>query len=164
MPELYPWWVYLHVLGAFVFAFAHGTTMVAAIHIRSTRDLGEVRTLLNLSQVAIGVMYGGLALLLIGGIAAGIVGNHFGSGWIWAAIVLLVLTIVAMYLLATPFYRRLRVAVGANLPDPRMAEGTPPTSPAELEAILGSNRPMVLAAVGLIGFVVILWLMLFKPF
>jgi hypothetical protein len=164
MPELYPWWVFLHVFGAFAFAFAHGTSMMVAFRIRQTRDLAQIRALLDVSGMATGVMYVGLLLLLIGGIAAGIVGNHFGRGWIWAAIVLLVLTMVAMYMLATPFYQRLRVAVGADLRDPRVAEGQPALAPADLEAIVASNRPMVLAAIGLAGFVVILWLMLFKPF
>jgi uncharacterized membrane protein len=164
MPDLYPWWVYLHVLGAFLFAFAHGTSMVAAFRIRETRDLAQVRTLLDLSQVATGVMYVGLLLLLIGGIVAGIVGNHFGRGWIWAAVVLLVVTMVAMYMLATPFYQRLRVAVGATVRDPRIAAAQPEISPDEVQALVASSRPMVLAAVGLAGFLVILWLMLFKPF
>jgi MFS family permease len=163
MPDLYPWWVYLHVFGAFAFAAAHGVSAVASFRIRDAREPATVRALLDVSGVAIGVMYLGLLLLLIGGIAAGIVGGHFSRGWIWASLVLLVATIVAMYALATPFYRRLREAVGAETREPR-PDGAPTASPAEIAALVSSNRPMALALVGLAGFAVILWLMLFKPF
>ena len=80
---MYSWWVYLHILGAFAFVFAHGASALAAFRIRATRDPVQIRTLLDVSSLAIGVMYIGLLLLLIGGIAAGIVGDHFdevGSG------------------------------------------------------------------------------------
>ena len=163
MAELYPWWVYLHVLGAFAFAFGHGASALAALRIRSVREPAQIRTLLDLSQAAIGVMYVGLLLLLVGGIAAGIAGDHFGRGWIWASLILLVAVTVAMYMLGTSFYARMRAAVGAKVREPQGADATT-ASPAEIEALAASNRPMVLVAVGLAGFVVILYLMFFKPF
>ena len=163
MPDLYPWWVYLHVFGAFAFAAAHGVSAVASFRIRSARDPATIRALLDVSGVAIGVMYLGLLLLLIGGIAAGIVGGHFSRGWIWASLGLLVATIVAMYALATPFYRRLREAVGAETPG-KVPDAGPAATAGEIAALTSSTRPMALAAVGLVGFAVILWLMLFKPF
>src|SRR5690606_8692819 len=116
----------------------------------------RIRTLLDLSQIAVGVMYIGLLLLLIGGIAAGLVGGHFSRGWIWASLVLLVLTMVAMYAMATPFYGRFRAAVGTG---PAVNATTPlePASDAEVEALASSGRPMALFAIGAIGFVLILW-------
>jgi hypothetical protein len=164
MPDLYPWWVYLHVFGAFAFAAAHGVSAVASFRIRGAREPATIRALLDVSGVAVGVMYLGLLLLLIGGIAAGIVGDHFGRGWIWASIGLLVATIVAMYALATPYYRRLREVVGAETREPPPADAAAPADPSAIAALVSSNRPMALAVVGLAGFAVILWLMLFKPF
>ena len=159
----YQWWVYLHVFGAFAFVFAHGASGLAAFRIRATRDPAAIRVLLDLSGASIGVMYLGLLLLLVGGIAAGIAGGHFSRGWIWAALVLLVVTMVAMYAMATPFYRRLRLAVGAESRDERAGE-VAPVSDGELAALATSGRPVALLAVGLVGFVAILWLMFFKPF
>ena len=112
--------MYLHILGAFAFVFAHGASALAAFRIRATRDPAQIRTLLDVSSLALGVMYVGLLLLLVGGVAAGIVGDHFGRGWIWAALVLLVVIIVAMYAMATPFYGQLRVAAGASAKDPKV--------------------------------------------
>ena len=163
MPELYSWWVYLHILGAFAFVFAHGASALAAFRIRATRDPAQIRTLLDVSSLALGVMYVGLLLLLVGGVAAGIVGDHFGRGWIWAALVLLVVIIVAMYAMATPFYGQLRVAAGARAKDPKV-DPNPVVNQTEIDALAGSNRPAVLLAIGTIGFLVILWLMVIKPF
>lgn len=163
MSEFYSWWVYLHILGAFAFAFGHGSSGLAAFRIRATRDPAQVRTLLDVSAMSLGVTYIGLLLLLVGGIAAGIVGDHFGRGWIWAALVILVVIMVAMYMLATPFYGQLRVAAGSRAKDPKV-EPTPTESQADIDRLAGSNRPAILLAVGVIGFLVILWLMVLKPF
>jgi hypothetical protein len=159
----YGWWVFLHILGAFAFAFGHGASGLAAFRIRATRDPEHVRMLLDLSSMALGVTYLGLLLLLIGGIAAGLAGDHFSSGWIWAAIVILVLIIVAMYAMATPFYGQMRVAAGAKAKDPKV-DPNPVVDQAALDVLAGSNRPAVLLAIGTIGFVLILWLMVIKPF
>ncbi len=161
---MYQWWVYLHVFGAFAFAAAHGVSAIASFRIRATRDPVAVRTLLDLSSVAIGVMYVGLLMLLIGGIAAGIDGGHFARGWIWASLGLLVAVTVAMYMLATPFYKQLREAVGTGPGGQPLPNGPQVASDTELAALVRSSRPMLLALVGLVGFVVILWLMFFKPF
>ena len=160
---MYSWWVYLHILGAFAFVFAHGASAVAAFRIRATRDPVQIRTLLEVSSLAVGVMYIGLLLLLIGGIAAGIAGERFDEGWIWAALVILVVIIVAMYAMATPFYGQLRVAAGVRAKDPK-ADPNPVVTQADIDALAGSNRPAVLLAIGAIGFLLILWLMVLKPF
>ena len=160
---MYSWWVYLHILGAFAFVFAHGASALAAFRIRATRDPVQIRTLLDVSSLAIGVMYIGLLLLLIGGIAAGIAGERFDEGWIWAALVILIVIIVAMYAMATPFYGQLRVAAGARAKDSNV-DPNPVVSQSDIDALAGSNRPAVLLAIGAIGFLVILWLMVLKPF
>ena len=159
----YAWWVFLHILGAFAFAFGHGASALAAFRIRATREPAQVRTLLDLSSMALGVTYVGLLLLLIGGIAAGLAGDHFSRGWIWAAIVILVVIIVAMYAMATPLDGQLRVAAGVRAKDPKV-DPNPVVNQAEIDTLASSNRPAVLLAIGTIGFLLILWLMVIKPF
>ena len=159
----YAWWVYLHIVGAFAFVFGHGASGLAAFRIRATRDPAQIRTLLDLSSMALGLTYVGLLLLLIGGIAAGIAGEHFSRGWIWAAIVILVIIIVAMYAMATPFYGQLRVAAGVRAKDPKV-DPNPTIDQAQIDALAASSRPMVLLAIGGVGLILILWLMVLKPF
>jgi hypothetical protein len=47
---------------------------------------------------------------------------------------------------------------------PRDAPDPTPVSEAELFALVDSRRPDVIGLVGVIGLLVLLWLMMFKPF
>ena len=161
---MYQWIVLLHVLGAFAFVAAHGVSMITAFQLRGERDRPRQAALLEASGAGIGVMYIGLLLLLVAGIIAGFMGDHWGRGWIWASLGTLVVVLAVMYAVASPFYGRMRTAAG--LPDTadRAAKFKPPVTEADLDELAASNRPTVLALVGGIGLVVILWLMLLKPF
>jgi len=161
---MYAFIVFLHVLGAFVFVLAHGSSMLAAIRIRSERDPVRVASLLELSSLGINLMYAGLGLLMVAGIVAGFMGDHWGRGWIWASIGILVAVTVAMYALGTMFYSRLRVAAGASVPPQLAARYDPPPTSADVELMAASSRPFVLAAIGGIGLVLIIWLMVVQPF
>lgn len=155
--------VYLHVLGAFAFVLAHGTSMFVAFRLRSRRDPAQIADLLELSGIATGLMYIGLGFLLIGGIWAGFAGGHWGRLWIWLAIAILVVVMMVMYAVAAPFYGRMRAA--ARIPG--YADKThaydPPATSNDLARLKTSRRPEVLAAVGGIGLAAIVWLMVAKP-
>lgn len=156
--------VFLHVLGAFVFVLAHGASVLVAFRLRTERERGRVAALLDLSSLGISVMYIGLATLLVAGVTAGFTGDHWGRAWIWAAIGILVAVAVAMYALGTTFYARMRVAAGAGVPAQLAARYDPPPTAADLDAMLASDRPLILAAIGGIGLAAIVWLMVAKPF
>lgn len=156
--------VFLHVLGAFVFVMAHGASMLVAFRLRAEREPVRVAALLELSSLGINLMYVGLTVLLLAGIAAGFMGNHWGRAWIWVAIGILVAVAVAMYALGTSFYARMRVAAGATVPAQLAARYDPPPSAADLEQMLASNRPFILATIGGLGLLAIVWLMVAKPF
>ena len=162
--DIYPWIVLLHVVGAFMFAIAHGVSAFGAFSIRAARqDPGRVRAFLEVSGYSLGVMYVGLLMLLVGGIWAGIHGGHFGRGWIWAAVVILVVIIGVMYAMASRFYAGVRTAVGLPSQTDKNPTG-PGASPEALATLLDNRRPEILAAIGGLGFLVILWLMVVKPF
>ena len=163
MDAFYPWIVFVHVVGGFTFALAHGASAAVALRLRRERELERVRALLDLSQGATTVMYASLAVLLIGGVAAGFAAGLWGRGWIWAAIALLVAQMVFMYVRALPYFASLRRAAGQAyfLRSPHEPE---PVDMDRLRMQLASARPVELAAVGYLGLVAILWLMFFKPF
>jgi hypothetical protein len=160
---MYPYIVLLHVVGAFVFALAHGVSIGVSLRLPSARSREERAGLLALSQMAVGGLYVGLALLLVGGIWAGFAGDHWGRAWIWAALAILVVIIGAMYALATPFYSRMRVIAGIET-NPQLVERAGAIGDGDLEAMAASRRPLLLAAIGGIGLLLILWLMVVKPF
>jgi plastocyanin/uncharacterized membrane protein len=151
------WWVLLHIAGAFGFVMAHGVSAYAVLRLRRERDPARVAHLLEMSSGSVGVMWNAIGLLLLGGILAGFTGQFWGQGWIWAAIVLLIATTIAMYAVATPWVKRLRTVAGA------MAQGSRAVDQDQFQEILRSRRPITIAVVGFVGLLVILWLMIFKP-
>lgn len=161
---MYAWIVLLHILGAFAFAFGHGTSMVVAFRLRGARDAGRIRELLGVSQAGTGVMYIGLVVLLAAGVAAGFIGGHWSRLWIWAALAILVATAIVMYAVASPHYARLRAAAGVPGYAEHAAKFEPPADPGQLPALVGSRKPLALAGVGGSALVAILYLMVFKPF
>jgi plastocyanin len=151
------WWVFLHVAGAFGFVMAHGVSAYVTLRLPRERDPGRVGQLLELSASSVGFMWNAIGVLLVGGIAAGFTGHYWGQGWIWAAIVLLVAEMAAMYYLGTSWAARIRTISGA------MAEGTEAVSQQQFEELLRSKRPHLIATIGFAGLALLLWLMIFKP-
>lgn len=81
------------------------------------------------------------------------------------AIVVLVAVIVLMYGLASRYYSRVREAVGMrSYQTPKDAPDPTPVSAEELAILVDTLRPDVIGLVGVIGLLIILWLMMFKPF
>jgi hypothetical protein len=162
---MYDWIVLLHVVGAFVFVLSHGASVWVVNAIARERDPRRIGALADLSSLSLGGAYVGLLLLLVGGIWAGIAANHFARAWIWVALVVFVGVAVAMYLIATPFFKRLRIALGQRvMGTPKDAPEPVPAADHEIVAIATAAPAMTLNAVGGVGLLVILWLMVVKPF
>lgn len=163
--DLYPWIVLLHVVGAFVFVLSHGASVWVVNAIARERDVRRIGALTDLSSLSLSGAYVGLLLLLIGGIWAGIAHGWFGQLWIWTALVVFIAVAVAMYLVATPFFKRLRMALGQRVQGmPKDAPDPVPAADSDILATAAAAPAMTLNAVGGIGLVVILWLMVVKPF
>lgn len=162
---MYQWLVFLHILGAFVFFIAHGASIVMAFQLRRIGSSERVKTLLEFSNAALPAAYMGLMAVILAGIAAGIMGNWFSFGWIWASIALMVVLWFGMHAYAGKVYAPIRRAVGLPYRD-RQGEhpAEPPASEAEIAQLLQSGNPLALCGTffGLVA--VILWLMVFKPF
>jgi hypothetical protein len=162
-----PWIVFTHVAAAFAFIAAHGASMGVFFKIRRERDRAKLVTLLELSSYSIGVLYIAFLVLLVAGTLAGIVGGWWTNGrlWLWAALVVLVVVVGAMYGLMTTTYVKLRTALGIPSPSETKKGIVPaPGSDAEVDALLTSSRPTIGAVIGIAGLLVIVWLMVVKPF
>jgi len=161
---MYRWIVLLHVVSAFVFFMAHGVSIGVALRLRHEPQPERLRPLLALSESASNVSNSALILLLITGVAGGFVGKWWRMGWIWVALALLIITSGAMFQIGSLYFNALRKAAG----NPYMEDGKemPALSPnpTEIATLLASSRPTVLAAIGLSSFVIIIILMVIKPF
>jgi hypothetical protein len=147
--QYYPWLVFLHLVGVVLFSVSHGVSIATAFSIRTQREPSLVASHLATSQRAVRVMYVALLLLAVGGLGAAWAGGLLLAPWVIGSYVVLVIVLVVMYSVATPYYLRLRAAVASE--------------PDALPALLDSRRPDALAAVGGIGLVVLVWLMVLKP-
>ncbi|MEO8230215.1 MAG: DUF2269 family protein [Chloroflexota bacterium] len=158
MTEPYTWFVFLHLSGLILFVAAHGVSMLAAYRMRAERDRDVVIADLAWSQTATRVATVGLVALLIGGAGAATISGVWGRGWILGSIVLLVVIIAVMYAVGARYYYALRERLA-----PKDGTAAAPISDAELAALLDSRVPDILTAVGGIGLLLLVWLMVFKP-
>lgn len=154
----YRWIVYIHVASAISFFIIHGASINVAFRLRREREPERIRGLLQLSSGTITLSYVFLALLLGAGIWAGFLGDWWGQRWIWTALVLLVVITGLMFPFGTLYYRKVRDILDLATPSVRAQVME------EVDSRLSSVRPWVLAFIGYGGLLVILWLMMFKPF
>ena len=164
---MYQWLVFAHILGVFGFLLAHGTAAAVTFALRRQREVERVRVLLDLSRGVTMVANVSLLVLLAAGITAGFMGNWWGQGWIWAALGLFILISVTMTLLGSRPFKRLRQFVDAG--NPSRSETLSHSSldtyaEKQLAILLDATHPWLLAVIGGGGLVLILWLMMFKPF
>jgi len=160
-----PWLKLLHVGGAFLFAAGHGVSMAVALRLRTERDPARMAALLDLSGSSLAAAFGGLLALFVAGIASGIIAGYFGQGWIWASLVLLVVTAGLMTPLATGHFTQLRRALGQRTREMKPGDPDPvPLPAAEVAALAAGRWPELTTLIGAGGFMAILWLMVFKPF
>jgi hypothetical protein len=139
--------------------------MFVVFQVRRERDRTNLAPLLDLSGWSLGVAGIGLLILFISGILAGIVLGSWGKWWIWIALALFIVISAVMTPVGGSYLRGLRLAIGQRPRNAKPGDPDPvPASDDELAALQASNRPEMLLLLGAGGFVVILWLMMFRPF
>lgn len=159
------WIVFLHILGAFAFVAGHGVSMFVVFQVRRERDRTKLEALLDLSGWSLALAGIGLLVLLISGILAGIVLNSWGSWWIWISLAMFIVIGLVMTPVGGNYLRNLRVAIGQRPRNAKTGDPDPvPASDGELAALQASRAPELLLLLGAGGFVLILFLMRFRPF
>jgi len=162
---MYQWLVFLHILSAFAFFMAHGVSALMAFWLKRETNPERMRAILDFSNFSLPVMYWSLMILMLAGIGAGIMGHWFAMGWIWAAIVLLVVLGAGMWAYAARFYAPVRKALGMPYRAYRGDQpSVTPASQAEIVAAVQATNPALLGGVSFALIAVILWLMMVKPF
>jgi hypothetical protein len=163
--DLYPWLVIAHILGALVFAMAHGVNLFVAFRVRRELDKDRIRAYLELSGASITMTYAGLLVVLVTGILAGVAHGWFAFAWTWLSIAVLVGLSVLMFVRGSGYYTEIRHAVGLrsflDKPDAPLPQPLPPDA---LARLLESRRPEELTVTGGLGLGVLVSLMVIKPF
>lgn len=150
--------VFLHVLSVAVFLACHGGSMFVAYRIRQVGgDREKIADLLTFSGTTVRPMYVSLASLSLFGVIAGVKGQWFHYWWIWAAIVILVVTTGLMTAIARPYFKRITAACAIR------PSGVPRASDEELAELLTGHTTDLVSAIGTLGLAAIIYLMVAKP-
>jgi hypothetical protein len=165
MLALVPWLVFLHTLSALMFFLAHGASVAMAFQIRKERDVARIRAMLDLSASTFTLMSISFIILGLSGLIMPFILKLWGKGWIWTSIVLMVIVTVQMSLMNERRYKHLRRLVGLPyMTGMRQSPAEAPASQSEVEAHIMKLRVGELVGVGIVLPVIVLWLMVFKPF
>ncbi|MGZ6544724.1 MAG: hypothetical protein ACXVEI_05380 [Actinomycetota bacterium] len=152
------WWLFLHIAGVLAFLGAHGVSLFVLYRIRHEGDRQKIAELIAFSGTTTRPMYHSLLVLTVGGIGTGITLHLFSAWWLWTAIVILLVTIALMTAVAKPYFRKITASCEVR------PSGVPRVSDEELAQLLGSGEAHVITAIGGIGLLAILYLMVLRPF
>ena len=157
---MYQWIVFLHILGVFWFLLAHGVSLYVAVRVQREKDIHGIQALLGLSASAVMASLIGLIVLLAAGVALAFMGSWWSQGWVWASLGVFVLIWASMSIFTGPAFRRARMAAGftgqTTVNESSVSE--------KLPQAIAELRPMIPMVIGGVGLIVILWLMVLKPF
>ena len=131
--------------------------MFVLYRIRREPDRRKILDFVSLSGETVLPMYVSIGAIVVTGVLAALKFDRFGQLWLWVAIVILFVTIALMVLLARPYFRRVKAACEVR------PSGVPRVSDEELREIVGGSTAHVITAIGTIGLLAILYLMIFKP-
>ncbi|MEO8625986.1 MAG: hypothetical protein ABI452_04735 [Candidatus Limnocylindrales bacterium] len=169
MTDLHTWIVFIHIAGVVVFLLGHGVSAGVMLRLRAEREPAAVRTLVDLSRRSMMVMSIGALMWLVAGIVAGFTGKGgagwwtSGTYWIWVSLALAIAIIIVMTPWGRIYLNRVRAAVGVDIKTGAV-DSDYQVDQAALDAAIASGKPELLAAIGAGGVLLILWLMVFKPF
>ena len=131
--------------------------MVVLYRIRRERDREKILSFITLSGETGRPMYLSLVAIVLSGSYLGWRLSSFQHWWIWTAVAVLVLTTVLMIVVAKPYFDRIKTACAMR------PSGVPRKSDEELIGLLTSAHAHVVSAIGVLGLVGILYLMVFQP-
>ena len=159
---MYEWVVFAHVASVLAFMLAHGVHMTAMWAMRGEPDPERMLTFFN-DVPAATVLRVLLGVVLLSGATAGFMGSWWGSGWIWASLLLLTVIAVAMWRFGGGFFGMMQEAAEAAIAS-RTDDPSNRAPQAAYDAARRSWQTVGMSVLGLGGLAVILWLMMFKPF
>lgn len=157
--------VLIHIAGVLIFVLAHGVSAAVLLRMRSEREPVALRTLLDLSRRSLNFGLISFLLWFFSGILAGFSGNWWTTGtyWIWASLIIAIVLTGLMTPMGRIYLNRVRTALGVD-PKTGHYDSSVQVDSAQVEAAIASGQPALVAGIGVVGLLVLLWLMVAKPF
>ncbi len=159
------WLVFVHVLAAISFFFFHGVSATMAFRLRRETDFARIRAMLDLSAASMLPMALSFVALGVTGVVLPFLVGLWDRLYIWLSIALMLGLFVFMAAFNETHYKQLRRMVGLPyMKGTREYPAEPPRTPQEVEAHIKSTNVVALAVAGFGAPIIVLWLMIFKPF
>lgn len=159
------WLIFLHVLSALTFFLAHGTSAALVFKVRRETDLARLRGMLDLSDSTLEVMLISFLGMGLTGIILPFLMHLWDKAWIWISIILIIFVFIWMVWMNERAFKILRKLVG--LPYRQGSKEYPAMPPVSQEEVITHLKTINTTSWVIVGFgipVVVLWLMVFKPF
>jgi hypothetical protein len=164
--NLYPWFLWLHILSGVAFFFVHGTGLAIAFRLKVEKHPIAREALLGITGMTIPALGVTLLLMLITSIYLGIAAGWIKQAWWGISFLLMFGMVVWMTWHGRKVYSPIRKALGLVYMTGMGKENpaVPPASEEEIERAIAQSNPHLLLTVGFIVTAITLWLMTFKPF
>lgn len=159
--------LYLHVASTLGFFLFHGATASASFGLKREQGRESVELLLKMRETS-GIAGGiSMSVSLISGIVLGFMGRFWSEAWIWIAIGIFLVISIVMGGYGRNNFDRISYMIDPEkykAPRDKKGEDPIPATEEELTAEQAKGRPVMLTVTGIASLVLILWLMMFKPF
>lgn len=165
---LYSWMLWLHILFAFLFFFAHGVSMATAFLLPKEKDIKRISMLLDLPQITIALIGVSMLGLLITSMYMGYAAQWWSTGWWGLSTLVFFLMTVWMTWYGRKYYSPIRKELGlfymTGFSTKNMPMEGKSVNMEEVYKLIAKTNPHLLATVGFVVLGVLLFLMRFKPF
>jgi len=158
---MYQWIVFLHVTAIFVFLVQHAVEIFVTFRLRQQQEpegvFATYAFMLNNNTRNLRITYS--LIILTGGIA-GFMAPWWKQGWMWTALGMMIVIWIVMGRIG-PIY----LTAVDTITNQAMQDKADLSALDKFRSDLKARRePEVMAVTSVIGLLIILWLMMFKPF
>jgi hypothetical protein len=158
---MYPWVVFLHVVVIFIFLIQHAVEIFVAFRLRNQENpegvLATYAFMLNNNTRNLRITY---SLIIVTGAVAGFMAPWWKQGWMWTALGVMIAIWIIMGRIG-PIY----LTAVDTIMNQAIQDKADPSALAKFRNSLRARRePEILAVTSGAGLLVIVWLMMFKPF
>jgi len=158
---LYPWVVYVHVAVIFIFLIQHAAEIISTFKLREQKEPEGVFATYSFMPANntrnLRITY---LLIIVTGAVAGFMSTWWKQGWMWTALGVMILIWIAMY----RFGGNYLTAVD-TVTEQALKNKDDESAIEKFRRDLKSRRePEIMTITSVIGMLIILCLMMFKPF
>jgi len=158
---MYAWVVYLHVTVVFIFLIQHGAEIISTFKLREQKEPDGIFATYSFmpdnNSRNLRITY---SLIIITGVVAGFMVPWWRQGWMWTALGLMIVMWIVMNRVGGSYLN----AVDA-ITDHAVKNKDDKTAINKFRSDLKARRePEIMTVISVIGGLIILWLMMFKPF